>query len=86
MPGLTETACAHLQAPIKRVTSYGIHFPYFQVERFYMPEADAILGAALETTQYSFAGLTLNSRGYPQDSIGSFVSEPHDGGDRSTNH
>ena len=46
---INETAFAHLEAPIKRVTGYDIHFPYFQVERYYLPDADTILAAALET-------------------------------------
>ncbi len=49
---INETAFAHLEAPIKRVTGYDIHFPYFQVERFYLPDADTILTAALETMRY----------------------------------
>jgi len=49
---INETAFAHLEAPIKRVTGYDIHFPYFQVERFYLPDADTILSAALETLRY----------------------------------
>lgn len=49
---INETAFAHLEAPIKRVTGYDIHFPYFQVERYYLPDADTILTAALETMRY----------------------------------
>ena len=32
--------------------SLSLHFPYFQTERFYMPDADAILTAVLETVAY----------------------------------
>ena len=49
---INETAFAHLEAPIKRVTGYDIQFPYFQVERYYLPDADTILAAALETMRY----------------------------------
>ena len=49
---INETAFSHLEAPIKRVTGYDIHFPYFQVERYYLPDADTILAAALETMRY----------------------------------
>ncbi len=49
---INETAFGYLEAPIKRVTGYDIHFPYFQVERFYLPDADTILTAALETLRY----------------------------------
>lgn len=49
---INDTAFGYLEAPIKRVTGYDIHFPYFQVERFYLPDADTILTAALETMRY----------------------------------
>ncbi len=49
---LNESAFGYLEAPVRRVTGYDIHFPYFQVERFFMPDADAVLKAALETVQY----------------------------------
>jgi len=49
---LNETVFAHLEAPIRRVTGYDIHFPYFQTERYYLPDVDAILAAAVETTRY----------------------------------
>ncbi|MCH7721276.1 MAG: alpha-ketoacid dehydrogenase subunit beta [Planctomycetes bacterium] len=49
---INETAFAHLEAPIKRVTGYDIQFPYFQVERYYLPDADTILAAARETMRY----------------------------------
>lgn len=49
---INETAFGYLEAPIKRVTGYDIHFPYFQVERFYLPDADTILTAAMKTMRY----------------------------------
>lgn len=49
---INETAFAYLEAPVKRVTGYDIHFPYFQTERFYMPDAEAIVAAVLETVAY----------------------------------
>lgn len=49
---INESAFAHLEAPIKRVTGYDIHFPFFQVERFYLPDAETITQAALETISY----------------------------------
>ncbi|MCH7812653.1 MAG: alpha-ketoacid dehydrogenase subunit beta [Planctomycetes bacterium] len=49
---INETAFEHLEAPIKRVTGFDIPFPFFQVERFYLPDADTITAAALETLRY----------------------------------
>ncbi len=49
---INETAFEHLEAPIKRVTGYDIPFPFFQVERFYLPDADTIVAAALDTIRY----------------------------------
>jgi len=49
---LNESAFGYLEAPVRRVTGFDIHFPYFQVERFYMPDADAVMKAALETVNY----------------------------------
>ena len=46
---LNETAFEYLQAPIKRVTGYDIHFPFFQVEQHYLPDSETIVEAALET-------------------------------------
>ncbi len=49
---LNESAFEHLLAPIRRVTGYDIHFPYFQVEEHYLPDADTIVEAAKETLAY----------------------------------
>ncbi|MCP4250583.1 MAG: hypothetical protein GY778_26370 [bacterium] len=49
---INETAFEHLEAPLKRVTGVDIPFPFFQVERFYLPDADTIATAALETLRY----------------------------------
>lgn len=46
---LNETAFEYLQAPIKRVTGYDIHFPFFQVEQHYLPDSETIVAAARET-------------------------------------
>jgi len=46
---INETAFAYLEAPVRRVTGYDIPFPYFQVERFYLPDAETIVNVALET-------------------------------------
>ncbi|MHC4217968.1 MAG: alpha-ketoacid dehydrogenase subunit beta [Planctomycetota bacterium] len=49
---LNEHAFDHLLAPIKRVTGYDIHFPFFQVEEHYLPDADTIIEAVKETLAY----------------------------------
>ncbi len=49
---LNENAFEHLLAPIKRVTGYDIHFPFFQVEKHYLPDAEAIVEAVKETLAY----------------------------------
>ena len=49
---LNEHAFEHLLAPIKRITGYDIHFPYFQVEQHYLPDAETIVEGALETLRY----------------------------------
>jgi pyruvate dehydrogenase E1 component beta subunit len=50
---LNETCFEHLLAPIKRVTGYDIHFPFFQVEQHYLPDSDTILNAVKETLDWS---------------------------------
>ncbi|MHC4414125.1 MAG: alpha-ketoacid dehydrogenase subunit beta [Planctomycetota bacterium] len=52
MARINEHAFEHLVAPIKRVTGYDIHFPYFQCEEHYLPDAETITEAALETLRY----------------------------------
>lgn len=49
---INETSFAYLEAPIKRITGFDIHFPYFQVERFYMPDVETIVNGAIETINY----------------------------------
>ncbi len=49
---LNENAFEHLLAPVKRVTGYDIHFPYFQVEEHYLPDAETIVEAVKETLAY----------------------------------
>ncbi len=50
---LNETCFEHLLAPIKRVTGYDIHFPFFQVEQHYLPDSDTIVAAAKETLDWN---------------------------------
>ena len=49
---LNEHAFDHLLAPVRRVTGYDIHFPYFQVEQHYLPDPDTIIEAVRETVAY----------------------------------
>ena len=42
---LNETCFEYLLAPIKRVTGYDIHFPFFQVEQHYLPDSDTVVEA-----------------------------------------
>ncbi len=49
---LNENAFEHLVAPVKRVTGYDIHFPFFQVEEHYLPDAESIITAVQETLAY----------------------------------
>ena len=49
---LNEKAFEFLIAPVKRVTGYDIHFPYFQVEQHYLPDPDTIIEAVKVTMAY----------------------------------
>lgn len=49
---INENVFDHLEAPIRRVTGYDIHFPAFQVERHYLPDAESIKHAVMETIEY----------------------------------
>ncbi|MCI0365220.1 MAG: alpha-ketoacid dehydrogenase subunit beta, partial [Phycisphaerales bacterium] len=50
---LNEKAFEYLLAPIRRVTGYDIHFPFFQVEQHYLPDPDTIVHAARETVEWN---------------------------------
>jgi len=45
---LVEQAFFHLEAPIRRITGYDVHFPYFARERAYLPNPERIRHAARE--------------------------------------
>jgi pyruvate dehydrogenase E1 component beta subunit len=49
---LNEHAFEHLVAPVKRVTGYDTHFPYFQTEEHYLPDPDTIMEAVKETLAF----------------------------------
>lgn len=40
---INEHAFEHLLAPVKRITGFDIHFPYFQVEQHYLVDPDSII-------------------------------------------
>ena len=49
---INENAFDYLHAPIRRVTGYDINFPYFQCEKYYLPDPDTIIETTLETVNY----------------------------------
>ncbi|MFQ5491445.1 MAG: alpha-ketoacid dehydrogenase subunit beta [Phycisphaerae bacterium] len=49
---IVETSLEHLEAPIRRITGYDVHFPYFARERAYLPNAERIAHAARETLAF----------------------------------
>ncbi len=46
---LVESCFYHLEAPIRRLTGYDVHFPYFAREQAFLPGADRIKRAVRET-------------------------------------
>ncbi len=50
---LNEHAFEHLLAPIRRITGFDIHFPFFQVEKHYLPDSDSIVAAVKETMTWT---------------------------------
>jgi pyruvate dehydrogenase E1 component beta subunit len=52
MARLNEKAFQFLEAPICRVTSADIHFPYFACEQVYLPDAERVAAAALQVLEY----------------------------------
>jgi pyruvate dehydrogenase E1 component beta subunit len=49
---LIEESFWYLEAPIRRVTGFDVHFPLFAREHAYLPDAPRILAAARETLKY----------------------------------
>lgn len=49
---LNEKAFGYLEAPVKRLTSFDIHFPYFACEQVYLPDADRISQATMQVLAY----------------------------------
>jgi pyruvate dehydrogenase E1 component beta subunit len=49
---IVENTLMYLEAPIRRVTGYDVHFPYFARERAFLPNADRISHAAREVLAF----------------------------------
>ncbi len=49
---LVEKAFLSLEAPVRRVTGFDVHMPYFAREKFYIPGKERIVQAARETLAY----------------------------------
>lgn len=49
---IVEKSLLHLEAPIRRVTGFDVHFPYFARERAFLPNADRISQAAREVLAF----------------------------------
>jgi pyruvate/2-oxoglutarate/acetoin dehydrogenase E1 component len=49
---INEHVLMYLEAPIKRITGYDVPIPYFSKERAYLPDADKVLAACLETVDF----------------------------------
>jgi pyruvate dehydrogenase E1 component beta subunit len=49
---INENVLLYLEAPVKRVTGYDTIIPYFSKEKAYLPDADRIVAAALETLEF----------------------------------
>jgi len=49
---IVEKSLMHLEAPVRRVTGYDVHFPYFARERAFLPNADRISHAAREVLAF----------------------------------
>jgi pyruvate dehydrogenase E1 component beta subunit len=49
---IAEKAILDLRAPVLRVTGYDVPFPYWSVEREYLPSVERVVAAALKTLEY----------------------------------
>jgi len=49
---VVETSLEYLEAPIRRITGFDVHFPYFARERAFLPNAERIVHAARETLAF----------------------------------
>lgn len=49
---IVENALMFLEAPIERVTGYDLVMPFFNLEKFYIPDAHRVVTAAREVVSY----------------------------------
>jgi pyruvate dehydrogenase E1 component beta subunit len=49
---IAEKAILDLRAPVLRVTGYDVPFPYWTLEREYLPSVERVVAAALKTLEY----------------------------------
>ncbi len=49
---INEQVLLYLEAPVKRITGYDVQIPFFSKEHFYLPEAEKIVAACLETLSF----------------------------------
>ena len=49
---INEHAFEYLCAPIRRITCPDLPFPYFQVEKHFLPDADDVIAAVQETVAW----------------------------------
>ncbi len=49
---IVEDSLLYLEAPIRRVTGFDTIIPFFANERYYLPDAERVVKAALETVRF----------------------------------
>lgn len=49
---IVEDSLLYLEAPIRRVTGFDTIIPFFANERYYLPDAERVVQAALETVRF----------------------------------
>jgi pyruvate dehydrogenase E1 component beta subunit len=49
---IVENALMFLEAPIQRVTGYDLVMPFFNLEKYYIPDANRVVNAAREVVSY----------------------------------
>ena len=49
---IVEESLTDLEAPVRRVTGYDVHFPYFAREQAFLPNSDRIAHAAREVLTF----------------------------------
>jgi pyruvate dehydrogenase E1 component beta subunit len=49
---IVENAMMFLEAPIQRVTGYDLVMPFFNLEKYYLPDAHRVVTAAREVVNF----------------------------------